>query len=190
MRKIKFYEEGFRATILFVWFMATVVSFMFYRLFAINGFSIIASLIFIVPTAIGVIYATIWINKIANRTKLALAGKKSTAIVREVKPVYGGKYNTHVAGFMIHYEYKAESGEKIMRLYQVSVLDSRHFIEGNSIPIYLNGDYGCFKICDILKLEKNEKDENKNKEDFFICPYCDSRVSNSNYSCPNCGARR
>ena len=189
MRKIKFCEEGFRATILLVWVMAAVVSFMFYRLFAKNGVSIIASLIIIVPTVIGAFYATIWINKTANRTNLALAGKKSTAIVREVKPVYGGKYNTHVVGFMIYYEYKAESGEKIMGLYQVSVLDSRHFIEGKSIPIYLNGDYGCFKMSDILKLEKNEE-EKKNKEDFFICPYCDSRVSNSNYSCPNCGARR
>jgi rubrerythrin len=38
---------------------------------------------------------------------------------------------------------------------------------------------------DVLKEIKED-----NKEEFFVCPYCDNRYKNSLDKCPHCGAKR
>ena len=188
MRKIRFCSERDRVSILICLPILIVSLVLLSIAYSVTKHPV--PLIFLILFALCiplVIIALIKTNKAINRRQWALLGKRSTAIVRSVtmlrdysrKGAYKAAY-----GYIISYKYEAESGESIIGYYQVSVSESRYFMEGESIPIYLNGDYGCFRMSDIISFRKGG-----NRENFFICPYCCSKVSNYDNCCPNCGAR-
>jgi hypothetical protein len=145
----------------------------------------------VMPLMLGVPLAMVIFSAVMlYRQNFALAGKREKGVVYDTY-YSGGRNNTTC---YVRFIYKNQNGESCRCKVAIYPEDKCLFEKGKEIPIYVNGEYACFKIEEIRSMENYDdvlkEIKEDNKEEFFVCPYCDNRYKNSLDKCPHCGAKR
>lgn len=136
------------------------------------------------------------------RKRNAMNGKRSVGVVT-AKSMHRS-YRSQTKICKVLFTFKADNGESICAIVYCSSQIYALAIEGLTIPIYVNGQDAFFVDSEFEAAARGkwEKTESlarqtlvnpyqvKEKKNYYVCEYCDSKVEEKFINCPNCGAKR
>lgn len=135
------------------------------------------------------------------RKRNAMNGKRSVGVVT-AKSMHRS-YRSQTKICKVSFTFKADNGQSICAIVYCSSQIYALAIEGLTIPIYVNGQDAFFVDAEFEAAArgkwKNPESlarqtqvnpyQTPKKKEYYVCPYCDSKILVGMYICPNCNAK-